>query len=284
MNIKVKRLFLVAAYDRDGIVDDSLIYYTRKLNRFGDIILCMDCDAPESELEKLKPYCMHVMATRHGEYDFGSYKRAYQWARDNGILRDYICVYLINDSVYGPLFDMDDTFRKMESTHTNASSIVISNHRTHSFMESWFIKLDKKIFLMPWFDEFISSVTTEPNKNQITIKYEHGLTNLIKNNGCNVRGLYLVRGRYTYNHPKELTMHGCPFIKKASFTRHNGAIGKQLKYVLDKTNVITRTAIMNSANRLYGVKYMKWLLTSNPFKILIRNIKYATKKIKDAKI
>ena len=260
------------------------MYHMRKLKRFGDIILCMDCDAPESELDKVRPYCMHVMASRHGEYDFGSYKRAFQWARDNGILRDYICLYLMNDSVYGPLFDMDEIFRKMESTRTNASSITLSKHKTHSFMESWFVKLDKKVFLTPWFDEFISSVTIQPNKYDITIKYEHGLTNTILANGCSVRGLFLVRGRYTYNNPRELVMHGCPFIKKACFTRHNGAIGAQLKYVLDKTNVITRTAIMNSANRLYGADYMKWLLTSNPFRILVRKIKYATKKIKDAEI
>ena len=131
---------------------------------------------------------------------------------------------------------------------------------------------------MPWFDEFMSSVTTQPTKNQVTLQYEHGLTNLIVNNGCTVRGIYLVRGRYTYNHPKELFMHGCPFIKKSSFTRHCGAIGAQVKYILDNTNIITRTAIMDSANRVYGTEHMKWLMTSNPFKILVRNIKYAIHK------
>ena len=47
------------------------------------------------------------MATRHSEYDFGSYKRAYNWAQENLDTAEYEFVYLVNDSVYGPLFDLN---------------------------------------------------------------------------------------------------------------------------------------------------------------------------------
>ena len=43
--MKTKRLFLFAGYDANGIIDDAIIYYAEQLNKFGDIILCMDCDA-----------------------------------------------------------------------------------------------------------------------------------------------------------------------------------------------------------------------------------------------
>ena len=266
----LKRLFLVAGYNPNGIIDEALAYYVRQLKRFGDVILCMDSDIDDSELEKVQKYCLHVMAKRHGEYDFGSYKRAYKWACDNLTLRDYTCLYLVNDSVYGPVFDMGEILGKLESTGTHASGIVISKHRTHSFLESWFVKLTKKIFLSEWFAKFLDSVTQEPTKNQVTLKYEHGLTNLILENECTARGVYLVHGRHTYNYPKSLVLHGCPFFKKVCFTRHCGALGAQVKYILDHTNVITRTAIMDSVNRLYGAEYVKNFLTSNPFKILGR--------------
>ena len=126
------------------------------------------------------------------------------------------------------------------------------------------------------------SITAEQDKTDVTIKYEHGLTNLLVAKEMRIRALYTVRGRDTYNKPKKLFQQKFPFIKKASFTRHNGALGAQVKYVLDHTNVITRTLILNSANRLYGAEYMRKFLTYNPIKILTRNIKYAFQKsIKD---
>ena len=282
--MKHTRLFLFAGYDRNGIVDDALVLYVQQLNKFGDIVFCMDCDTKKSEIKKIEKFCIHTMAARHGEYDFGSYKRAYIYARDNKLLEKYDYIYLVNDSVFGPTLDMTNVFNKMESSNTDACGMVISKHKTHEFMESWFIRLNKKIFTSAWFAKFISSVTKLSDKTSVTIQYEHGLTNLIIEHNCTISGVYTIYGRYTYNNTTRLFLRECPIIKKASFSRHNGAIGGQIKYILRHTDDTTHNAIMNSANRLYGMEYMKKFLTSNPFKILVRNIKYAAHKIKDGEI
>ena len=277
------RLFLFAGYDKDGIIDDATIYYVSNLAMHGDVIVCMDNDLSKPEIQKLKHFTIHTIAQRHQEYDFGSYKRAYQYARDKNILKNYDIVYLVNDSVFGPLFDIKETLQNMESLKTDAAGIIISQHKTHEFMESWFIKLNKKIFTSAYFDEFISNVTQEDKKYIITVKYEHGLTNLIRKNGCSYDGLYKYHGRFTYNKPKQLFKNGCPFIKKASFTRHNGAAGTQIKYVLNHADKKARDAIMTTANRTYGNEYMKQMLTYNPMKIMLRNLKYLLKKMGIAK-
>ena len=84
-----KRLFLFAGYDKDGIIDESLLMYVSAVSKFGDVVLCMDSDCPDSELNKLQDITLHAMATRHREYDFGSYKRAYNWALENLDLSKY---------------------------------------------------------------------------------------------------------------------------------------------------------------------------------------------------
>ena len=275
------RLFLFAGFNKDCIIDDALVYYVKNLSRYGDVILCMDCDCPKKETEKLKNYTIHTIAKRHGEYDFGSYKRCFKYAKDKKLLNKYDYVYLVNDSVFGPMFDIKQTIKNIESLKTDAAGIVISNHKTHSFMESWFVRLNKKIFLSTWFDAFMNSVKKETNKDDVTIKYEHGLSNLIKNNNCSWSGLYSFRGRYTYNHPKSLFKKGCPFVKKMSFTRHNGSLGRQIKWVLNHADKKSKTAVIDSANNLYGEKYMNWFLTSNPLKIIYRNTKYLIHKIRN---
>ena len=279
-----KRLFLFAGYNKDNALDESLVYYVKKLSAFGDIILCMDNDCKKSELAKVKSFVIHAMATRHGEYDFGSYKRAFQYAKNKKLLSKYTYLYLVNDSVFGPFIDIKPTIKNIEQIPTDAAGIAISKHKTHSFMESWFVRINKKVFLSDWFDKFISNVKCEDNKFMITVKYEHGLTNVIKNNGGSCGGIYSYPGRSTYNRPKRLFKGGCPFVKKMSFTRHNGGIGNQIKYIFNHSDPVAIAAITKTANRIYGEKYMKWLLTYNPFKILWRNATYAIKKIQNGGI
>jgi len=281
---KNKRLFLFAIYDKDNIIDDALVHYVSQVAKHGDVIVCTDCDCKKSEIQKLKPYTIHTISGRHGEYDFGSYKRAYQYARDKNILKNYDTLYLINDSVFGPLIDIEPTLHKIEQLNTDAAGIVVSKHKTHIFMESWFIRLNKKVFLSKWFDEFISNVEKQSCKTLVTIKYEHGLTTLVQNNHCSWGGIYTYRGRTTYNKPKQLFKHGCPFVKKISFTRHNGGLGNQIKYILKHSKKSAVESVISTSNRLYGEKYMKWFLTFNPFKIILRNTKYAIQKFKNGGI
>ena len=281
---KNNRLFLFAAYDSNGVIDDALIYYVSALAKFGDVVVCIDYDCKKSEINKLKPYSIHQIAKRHGEYDFGSYKRCFQYARDNDLLKNYKYIYLVNDSVFGPMYDISNLITKMENNTADAFGIIESRHKTHSFMESWFVRLNKKVFLSSWFDEFLSSIQQEERKSTITVKYEHGLTNIIKQHKCSCACANSIYGRKTYNQPKYLFKHGCPFIKKASFTRHSGALGDQIKYVFEHSDKNAVTSVMATANRIYGKKYMNWFLTSNPIKILWRKITYGITKLKNGAI
>ena len=274
-----KRLFLFAGYSKGTSVDDSLILYVSELSKHGDVIVCMDNDLKLRYLSPLKKYTIHTMAKRHGEYDFGSYKRAYEYADKHKLLSKYDYVYLVNDSVFGPLFDISNTLNNIESLDTDAGGLVISNHKTHSFMESWFVRLNKKIATSSWFKKFIMSVKPEDAKSTITVKYEHGLSNIIKNNKCSWSGIYSFHGRFTYNNPKYLFKHGCPFVKKACFTRHNGSCGNQIKYILNHCQMRIQLPIMTTANKIYGNNYMNWFLTYNPIKIVLRKIKYVLQKI-----
>ena len=274
-----KRLFLFAAYDKSGVIDSSLIYYIKTLSKFGDIVFFMDSDTNANELEKLKSYTIYADGIRHGEYDFGSYKRAYQWAKANIDTSKYDYIYLVNDSVYGPLYDMDRYFRAMEGSGHDAFGLVKNPHKEHPHIQSWFVGLTQDVFSSDWFDHFIQQVTKLANKGEITHLYEHGLSRKIVENGYTWDCLYSVPGRGIYNKVKRLYLSGVPFIKRVAFTRNHGALGGQIKYILNHISMDASDAIKNSAERLYGTGYIKWLLTKNPLKIIYRNIKHALHKI-----
>lgn len=274
-----RRLFLFAGYNAHGVVDDALVYYVQSLAKFGDIVLCMDSDCSDAELQKLSPYVLHATARRHGEYDFGSYKRAYTYAADAGILNKYDFVYMVNDSVYGPLMDLTDTFDKMEHMPADAFGIVCNPHKTHPHIQSWFIGMRKSVFLSPWYDKFMRGVTKQVDKGTITRLYEQGFSRMITEHNLTWQCIYTCRGRSVYNDVKRLYRRGMPFMKKVALPRHRGALGRQILYVLNHISPDARDAIVSSARATYGEKYIDWLLTRNPIKIIYRNIAHSVHKI-----
>ncbi len=276
---KPKRIFIVAGYDAHGIVDASLVHLVKSLSACGDVAMYMDSDVSDTELAKLSPYVLYVGAKKHGEYDFGSYRRAYMWARDTAILDSYDFLYLVNDSVYGPLFDIAPLLHTMESYDTDAFGIVAKLHKTRPHIQSWFIGCRPSVFRTPWFDDFMMSVTKQPDKGQITRLYEQGFTKLVTEHNLTWRTFLSVKNRGVYNNVKKLYKSGMPFMKKAAIPRHNGALGKQILYILNHTTPEIRGAIMENATRTWGEKYMYWLLTKNPVKIIYRNLSHTMRKL-----
>ena len=274
-----RRLFLIACYDKNGHVNNALVHMVRSFAEYGDCIVVMDNESKQSELNKLKQHCVYVNATRHGEYDFGSYKRAYQWAKQNIDLSNYDFIYMVNDSVYGPLFDMHDYFEKMESGANDAFGMVRKTGGKSEHIQSWFIGMRPSVFMSDWFDKFILSVTHQPTKGAVATVYENGFTEKLNAHGIKWDCLYHVYNRGIYNQVKKLYQQKMPFIKKLSFTRHNGSLGAQILYVLNRLPNNLRDAIFISACDVYGKKYMNWLLTQNPVKIFLRYIKYLTTRL-----
>ena len=215
-----KRLFIFAGYDRDGIVDETLLYYLNHLSGLGDIVFTMDTDLPDSELAKIQeiPHVLHATAKRHGEYDFGSYKRGYAWARDNKLLNKYDWVYLVNDSVFGPLFDLTPALNKLESNNSENAFGMIGLHTTREMIakypthvQSWFVGVSKPVSNADWFADFLGDVQRQESKDAIVWKYEVGLNKTLVAHGVNI-GVF-ERG-FTGTDVYSELIPNFPFLKK----------------------------------------------------------------------
>jgi lipopolysaccharide biosynthesis protein len=279
-----KRLFLFAGYTPDGILDDSLVLYVSELAALGDVVLCMDSDCDESELKKIKSLVLHADGVRHGEYDFGSYKRAYIWARDNLDLKKYNFVYMVNDSVYGPLFPLKPYLTEMESANTDAFGLVKNTKRAHPHIQSWFIGMRGTVFLSEWYDTFMSRITKLPSKGDVTKVYEHGFTRNVVEHGGTWMCTFSAHNRDVYNKIKKYYRAKMPFIKKAAFVRHNGRLGHQIAYVLHRTPAPMRDAIIENARRVYGEKYTNDILSMGAITAFMRGLKYGIKKLLAGKL
>lgn len=221
-----KRLFLFAAYDKFSVVDNTLLHYLNSLSALGDIVLCMDNDLTQSEKEKFKeiPNLLHTTAVAHGEYDFGSYKRAYNWAHKNKILSKYDWVYLVNDSVYGPLSDLSGILNDLESRGVDLTGMIdFINVPTPLQVQSWFVGLSQRVATADFLRDFLNSVCAQDAKQLVVLKYEVGLSQIILQHGY--RMSTFISGQdgevchAVYDKPIEMLKAGLPFVKKAAL--HN---------------------------------------------------------------
>lgn len=275
----MKRLFLFAAYDSLNVVGEMLVSYVRVLSECGDVVFWADSDFPREELDKLEKFTLYAGAERHSEYDFGSYKRSWKWARENLDIRAYDVLYMVNDSVYGPYSDVRKPLGLLESSGADAFSMVLNNSRHGVHLQSWFIGLTKSVFNAQWFDEFIGSVTRLDDKVSVCRSYETGFTSLLLSKGLRLSSVCVAPGKSVYNKPLSLFEKGVPFVKKSSFVRHNGCLGAQLKRLLDKVGQEWKTKTMEDVAIHNGTTYASTLLTTNPFIIAGRYLEYLAGKV-----
>ena len=271
----MKRLFLFAFYDPQGVVGEAALRYLEVLRLLGDIVLATDCDLRPGEAEKLAPLVVSYQAARHGEYDFGSYKRAFRQADLSG----YDVVYLVNDSVVGPLHPLEPYLLRMEALGVDAFGLVLNPSRRGRHLQSWFIGLKPAVFQAPWFGEFLGGVVAVDRKEDVCILYENGFARLLDAHSIPYAGLWELRGKAIYNAVGRLSRQGFPFLKKSAFTRHGGSLGPAVAKALSKADPAMKQAVIVDMDRLYGECYRRTFLAASPLRAFGRYLRYLSSKL-----
>ena len=223
----MKRLCVFAHWDKDNIIDDYVIYYLNSLKEICDnIIFVSDCDLTKKELTKIDNIVKYSIAQKHGEYDFGSYKRGYLLAKEKNI--DFDELIFANDSCYGPFYPLKPIFEKMEKKNLdfwgmtqNSYGIVQRNDINYPtwspHIQSYFLVFNKKILSSKVFKTFILSIKKENSKIDIIKNYEIGLSEILKKEKFK-SGVFINKFKHTENclaskWDKLILKYHFPFIK-----------------------------------------------------------------------
>lgn len=225
----MSRLFVFAGYDPQGVIDDTLLYYLNALSKFGDIVLTFDCDVAPSEAKKLKSVknLLHVEMKRHNEYDFGSYKRGFQYADKNRLLDKYDWIYFVNDSVYGPFNDIGKILTDLEGRSVDLVGMVdFYDKFTPRHVQSWFFGISQKLAKTDMIKNFMNSVRHQETKEFIILKYEVRMSQLILQAGYSM-SVFIEQDfnnnwHNMYQAPMEMVKKGMPFVKKNGLKVLNG--------------------------------------------------------------
>jgi len=189
-----KRVCIFAHWDKDNIIDEYVIYYLQALKEVcSGIIFVSDCNLDASEKEKINDIADFVIAEKHNEYDFGSYKRGFLCALENNLNFDELV--FANDSCYGPFYPLKEVFAKMDKKNCDFWGLTFNKYGLKKIekapnkiciiphIQSYFMVLKPQIFNQPFFIEFIKNIKHEAEKDDVIINYEIGLSKLLHEKG-----------------------------------------------------------------------------------------------------
>lgn len=187
-----KRTAIFAHYDKNNKIQDYVVYYLQELKKVANnIIFVSDNNLSSRELSKIKNIVSYSIAQKHGEYDFGSYKRGFLYAKDNGYLNNIKELIFANDSCYGPLFPFDIMFDDMSIKPVDFWGVTFNVHglnpniKNQGHIQSYFVVFKPQIFNSEIFNNFICSIKKEEIKEKIIENYEIGLSRMLIKAGFN---------------------------------------------------------------------------------------------------
>ncbi len=211
----MKRAVVFAHYSKYNIIDDYVIFYLRELRKIAEnIVFVSDCNLNDSELNKIKDIVIYSTGERHGEYDFGSYKRGYLYLKENGLLADISELIFVNDSCYGPLYSLETVFCKMQYKDCDFWGINLNEIEVGSHIQSFFLVFRKQVFSADIFDDFVKAVKDETNKSDIIRKYEIGLSQMLLAKGFKMDAFIDAPVKWSVCE-WVLSKYNNPFVKKS---------------------------------------------------------------------
>lgn len=157
-----KRICLLAGYDKKNIVQDYVLYLARKLSKFSDVYYFADGAFGPKELYKLSSYVKYASSYPHHTYDFGSWQCLIHHIGWQTIMT-YDEMIICNDSIYGPMSNMEDIFDYMDLRDYDFWGLT-ENYNSNYHLDSYFMVFKKDILTHPKFHEFWNSITPSSNR------------------------------------------------------------------------------------------------------------------------
>jgi len=172
----MKRVAVFASYSKEGIIANFVVHFLQELKKEAEnIVFIADNEVQPGEEEKIKDLVVYCCCKRHECYDFGSYRRGFEWAEENGLLKDADELVFCNDSCYGPVYPFKDVFAEMGEKSCDFWGMTESYQKQHH-IQSYFMVFRKQVFSSKAFRSFVTSFEKQEDFWGYVDKYETQFT------------------------------------------------------------------------------------------------------------
>ena len=162
------------------------------------VVLVFDNPEPLNYPESWQSESCTALFEPHAEYDFGSYKRGLQCAEQKGWLTSASHVLFFNDSVYGPISDLDLSIKPMLQRSDEAWGLTASNQIT-PHLQSFFLVLGISTLQRQAVRQIFDTVKRQPSRQGVIESYELGLSKALLAEGISLKALLPIHPKRTSN-------------------------------------------------------------------------------------
>lgn len=278
----MKRILIYVHYNKYEKLSDHVIYQLQALNHiFERIVFISNSRVGVTDRERLGSYINDFIQRENKGFDFGAWRDGLTYIEFKN-LKEYSSVTLMNDTCFGPLYEMETYYKKYEDLQTDIWGIT--NHRAYEvsknrFLEehvqSYFKVFGNKIIRSKHFEDFWRSVQDLERIQDVIDTYEvmstvffvkKGFTSEVILDTTKLDASKLPHPDFSYYTPEVILQNNIPFIKVKIFQNCEGKrIGKYIidwikensEYPIDK--IIYHLSIMGKPDEKFLIanKYIK---------------------------
>lgn len=251
----MKRAIIFAHYDKDGVVDPHVEFMLRAYRRHADRLIVISAGGREAAVAPLRAWCDVALVRENVGHDFCSWKLGVEYLGD---VSAYDEILFVNDSIYGPLFDLQRLFDGV-ATRTEDFWGLVRSHQIGTHIQSFFFCFRRRPIRDGFFQRFWDSVEPQPSKQMLIEHYEVGLTGQLMAAGYTTFALFDQQEMSLFARIRAGLINGR--------SRRRGRLGTLKSYVrnrrvLNPTHKLWRTLIES------GAPFLKIeLLRSNPLEM-----------------
>jgi Rhamnan synthesis protein F len=178
---------IYVTYDQNGIVADFVLVQLRALFETGYRVVFVSCSPrlPPEEIAKVAPWCWKLVHRRNIGHDFGGYRTGIGQIPD---LTRAESLILMNDSCYGPLFDLTAIESRAEQSGCDMWGITDSGW-TRYHIQSYFIRFNNRALNAPRFRRFWGTLLPWQTRDLVIQTGEIRLTQRMLRDGLTI-GVY----------------------------------------------------------------------------------------------
>lgn len=182
-----RTLVLFAHFDPHGLVDPYVVHYLKALHGLGATILFVSGQPklrPES-VAQIRALCAGIYTRQTLSLDFGSWHLAWCIFKHRGwSLDQFDRVVLANDSVYGPLFPIEEMWTTFQDADMYGA---IESFEFGRHLQSFFLAWDLNSRTRPFLEEFWDGFEYVVDKANLVDRYEIGLSRRARAAGLSIK-------------------------------------------------------------------------------------------------
>ena len=250
----MKRLLLYVHYNRYNKISDHVLYQLKQMRPlFEKVVLISNSQLSEEGQAKLSGLMDDFIQRENKGFDFGAWRDGMQYVGFEQ-LKDYDSVTVMNDTCFGPLYNMLPFYEDYEARDVDIWGMT--NHRAyqetkkHSFAEhiqSYFKVFSKKVITADVFQKFWSEIEDFENVQDVIDHYEIRSTCVFLEAGFAYETILdtrelddsrLLHPDFSYYAPDVILQDKVPFIKVKAFQspESSGIAKYMLDYVGEYTS------------------------------------------------